>query len=52
MKMQAFYTQLSHALEVFNPSLAHLAALTKVGLKQAQILKTNLSWNEWIETSA
>ena len=52
MKMQAFYTQLSHALEVFNPNLAHLAALAKVSPQQAQILKTDLYWSEWPTTTA
>jgi hypothetical protein len=47
MKMQAFYTQLSHALEVYNPNLAHLAALTRISPQQAGVLKTEMSWNEW-----
>ena len=49
--MQLFYTQLSHALEVYNPHLAHLAELTKIGPDQVQLLKTDLSWNEWPATT-
>lgn len=52
MKMQAFYKQLSDALEVHNPSFAHLEALTKVSPQQAQVLSSEMSWSQWPEVAA
>ena len=49
--MQVFYTQLSHALKVYNPSLTHLAGLTKVSPDQVQALKTGMSWTQWPATT-
>ena len=51
--MQIFYTQLSQALEVHNPSLDCLAQLTRTNPAQIMAtLQSGLAWMEWgVESS-
>lgn len=46
--MQIFYTRLSHALEVYDPSLDGLAQLAKTNPAQIMgALQSGLGWVEW-----